>query len=978
MKRLRVARGVTSILRRRWAHVVLLLLALGVFANDPRAATPPSGTVSESSPVVTWNGPPVMTPTASPSCAGPNDPACDNFRLNIVPPASGSYQVKITIQPFGAGDWDLQVYAPNGTVVGSSGNAPSQAELVTLNNPTAGTYTVAAAPFAPLAAPASYSGRAELLKVPTPPPPPPPGSEPIAFFNHVAPAPLGRPSSDEPSIGCNWKTDKAMFVGALDTYRITFDDCTSPARASWEDKSFVTTSVITLDPILFTDRVTGRTIVSQLSAKCSSMAFTDNDGNAWTPSQGCGINSGVDHQTVGGGPFAAPLTRDPNGSVYPHAVYYCSQDVALAQCARSDTGGLTFGPAVPIYDLTECGGLHGQVKVSPADGTVYIPNRNCGGEQAVVVSEDNGITWEPRRIPGADPGNLDPSVGVANDGTVYFGWNSAGVEPMVAVSKSKGVSWFNSRNVGAPFGIQSSIFPAVVAGDPDRAAIAFHGSTTAGGGGDDPDWPGDWFLFVAHTYDGGNTWTTVNATPNDPVQRGTICPNGIGCENGTRNLLDFMGASIDRAGRVLVGYADGCVGNCVKDRPNSFTAVSTIARQVNGRRMFAQFDAVSVPAAPLATATFDACPNPAAVILAWSTPDDRGSPISAYRIYRRTATGTFSLLASVGAGVNSYTDTTTDSTQTYFYQVTAVNGVGESTACAEVSASCPSGGQPEDACTFPGVTIVTDGTNDFTLPVGMPSAFGPALDIQRLTIAEPVSLGPGKIMFVLKMVSLQNLPPSTTWPIQFRANGLDFVARMHTNALGQVFFTLALGTNTSPITNPGTPADLTSGFSADGNIRIVVSRGAIGAGVEPGQNLDMFLVRVRSPEGGAALTPDNMPDSLARTGTYTVKGSENCQPPNSPPNAVDDTASTTRKNPVVINVVVNDTDPDNDPLAVTGVSQPSNGTAMSNGDGTVTYRPNSGFTGTDGFDYTISDGRGGSDTAHVTVTVKKSQNRPRQ
>jgi hypothetical protein len=257
----------------------------------------------------------------------------------------------------------------------------------------------------------------------------------------------------------------------------------------------------------------------------------------------------------------------------------------------------------------------------------------------------------------------------------------------------------------------------------------------------------------------------------------------------------------------------------------------------------------------------------------------------------------------------------------------------------------------------------------------MPTLFGPALDLQKLSIAEPGSLGPGKIMFVLKMVSLQNVPPSTTWPIQFKApNGADFVARMHTDALGQVFFTLASGTNPSPVTNPGVATDPASGFSADGTIRIVISRAAIG-NAAPGQNLTDFLVRVRSPEAGAALTPDNMPDSLARTGSHTIKGSENCQPPNRAPDAVDDTATTTRKNPVVINVAANDTDADGDPLTVSAVTQPANGAAINNLDGTVTYRPNNNFTGTDSFSYTIGDGRGGSDTGNVSVTVNPKPKR---
>jgi uncharacterized protein YegL len=89
-----------------------------------------------------------------------------------------------------------------------------------------------------------------------------------------------------------------------------------------------------------------------------------------------------------------------------------------------------------------------------------------------------------------------------------------------------------------------------------------------------------------------------------------------------------------------------------------------------------------------------------------------------------------------------------------------------------------------------------------------------------------------------------------------------------------------------------------------------------------------------------------------------------------PPIAVADSTSTAPGTPVVISVRDNDSDPDGDPLTITNVTQPANGTAVINPDGTVTYTPNSGFTGTDTFTYTISDGRGGTATATVTVTVR--------
>lgn len=979
--------------RALWSLVLGTIVCL--VPSVLRGATPTNGTVSEANPLIAWTGP--LMPATGAGCDSPNNAACDNFQLTVLPPSSafGAYVVEIRLDPALEGDWDIEVYDVDGALVDSSGGFPGQSEVVVLRSPTAGTYTVAAAPFAPAVGPDvdgdltpdSYAATAELK----PDTAAATAAEPVSYAVHQAPSPFGR-TAGEPSCGVNWNSNRVMFISRTQTLRITLDDCTSPARDTWEDKSYLTTSIISGDPILFTDNATGRTFVSQLLAvglgtpagvipiltKQSLMAFTDDDGENWLPSQGSGINSGFDHQTVGGGRFVDPLARDPEGEIYPHAVYYCSQDIADAYCARSDDGGLTFGPAVPIYAATECDGLHGAVKVAPNDGTVYVPNKSCNGQQAVVVSEDNGLTWDVREITGSTDGPWDPSVGIATDGTVYVLYGDGDGRPKVAVSEDKGRSWINIRDVGAnvvvgsQVGVKHVAFPVAVAGDPDRAAVAWLGSTepTPGGSGDDPDWPGDWYLYAAHTYDRGLTWTTVNVTPNDPVQRGTICGGGTGCSNGTRNLLDFMDSDVDAFGRVVVAYADGCIGPCVDARPNSFTEVATVARQVNGPRLFAAFDALDVPGSPQVRAVFDACPAPGLVVLSWPAPDDHGSPITSYNIYRRrVGDADFTLLATVNDDVRTYTDTDFDQTQQNLYRVTAINAAGESTseACAVVSPQCPGGGGSQDPCEEPGVTILTDATGDFTLPVGMQTVFGPALDLEQLSIAEPEELGPGRIMFILKVVNLENVPPDTTWPIQFRApNGSDFVARMHTDPLGQVFFTLAPGTDTSPLTNPGIPADSASAFTPDGNIRVVIPRSAIG-NAAPGEDLTMFLIRVRSPEGAVAPTPDNLPEGLTPTGTYTLRGSENCACP--APDAVDDVASTRENTPVVVSVVANDSDGGAPPLTVISVTPPANGSASNNGDGTVTYRPDSGFVGGDAFDYTIQNGCSAEDTAAVHVAV---------
>ncbi len=93
-------------------------------------------------------------------------------------------------------------------------------------------------------------------------------------------------------------------------------------------------------------------------------------------------------------------------------------------------------------------------------------------------------------------------------------------------------------------------------------------------------------------------------------------------------------------------------------------------------------------------------------------------------------------------------------------------------------------------------------------------------------------------------------------------------------------------------------------------------------------------------------------------------------PPNQPPVAANDTATTDLGVTATINVLANDTDPDNNPLTIQSVSKATSGTT-SVFNNQVRYTPNTGFSGTDSFTYTITDGIFTS-TAAVTVTVRNT------
>jgi len=107
---------------------------------------------------------------------------------------------------------------------------------------------------------------------------------------------------------------------------------------------------------------------------------------------------------------------------------------------------------------------------------------------------------------------------------------------------------------------------------------------------------------------------------------------------------------------------------------------------------------------------------------------------------------------------------------------------------------------------------------------------------------------------------------------------------------------------------------------------------------------------------------DNQGNNVTATVTVTVTDVKMA------PTAVDDAETTDENTAVTINVLGNDTDPDGDTLSLVGNTAPTNGTASISG-GNIVYTPTVGFSGTDTFDYTITDTDGNNVTATVTVTV---------
>jgi hypothetical protein len=252
-------------------------------------------------------------------------------------------------------------------------------------------------------------------------------------------------------------------------------------------------------------------------------------------------------------------------------------------------GGLTFG--APVIVSGSCNAFHGHVKVSP-DGTAYVPSTYCGPRVGGFRTLDNGAHWASYEITGThtQAGGFDPSLATTPDNTLYEAWaDGLNNHPMVGRSTTHAASWDRVTDLAATVSppITASTFQAVVAGNDGSVAVAFLGSTTGTGNPFAAGYHGVWDLYVSFSYDGGLTWTTVKAT-SDPVQRGCLY-DSVASSSCHRNLLDFMDATLDAQGRVLVGYADGCVKTCLTTTTNDDQwgdAWATIARQTGGMGLY--------------------------------------------------------------------------------------------------------------------------------------------------------------------------------------------------------------------------------------------------------------------------------------------------------------------------------------------------------------------------------------------------------
>ncbi|HTW05930.1 MAG TPA: Ig-like domain repeat protein [Acidimicrobiales bacterium] len=385
-------------------------------------------------------------------------------------------------------------------------------------------------------------------------------------------------------------------------------------------------------------------------------------------------------------------------AIYSGTASYATSDGSTVQVVEQHT---TVGPA-NVFANTGAITLNNPTSSAPEQATPYpsdIFTSNLGPVSGLTVTLD-GISYPysqdleallvgPQGQSMVLFSNVGPDTGTtdASNVTVTFSDAASSAIPQSTPLGSPGSS-VTTKPVDYS-GSDATTFPAPAPASGYSLA-APEGSSTLGGlfGGTNPD--GTWSLYVLTNGEGDGLscgtcevaggWSidftvatqtvTFSTTPPSPGVAGTTYDASATASSGLPITYSVDASST--AGACSVDSTTGVVsflaaGTCVLDADQAGDGNYDSATKSQ------TIDVVSPPGAPTG---LSATPGNGQVSLSWSAPtSDGGSPITSYNVYEGTSSGGETLFAITSG--TTYPVTGLSNGTKYYFEVTALNGVGE-------------------------------------------------------------------------------------------------------------------------------------------------------------------------------------------------------------------------------------------------------------------------------------------------------------
>ncbi|MDR3651387.1 MAG: Ig-like domain-containing protein, partial [Paludibacter sp.] len=485
---------------------------------------------------------------------------------------------------------------------------------------------------------------------------------------------------------------------------------------------------------------------------------------------------------------------------------------------------------------------------------------------------------------------------------------------------------------------------------------------------------------IQYSIDGGNTWTTW-ISGNISIPAGItvlkICIPTID-DNIVEPTETFSLTTTVTSGNTTNGSASG-IGTIIDNDAATLALTGFTVTETDGSQTQNFIAKIDKPAAK-------------DIVLSFNTTDGTALAGSDYTAQAGTVVTIPAGSTSVNIPVVILGDLIAEPTETFTGTVTLTNANGQTVTLGTTTATATIIDNDALNVSINDVTVNENaGTATFTVTLGGSTENSVSVDFATAdntalagsdytTTSGTVTFPAGSVSGTTKNITVPILDDNIVEPTEtFFVNLSNLVSSStatisDNQGIGTIIDNDAIASNDIITTNEDTPIKINvlanDTFAPDDIVKVTdVSTPANGSVVI---NPDGTVTYTPAPDFNGTdtftytVTVTN-PDGTKTTETATV--TVNVTPV---PDVKDDTVTTPEDTSVTISVLANDTFKGTN-HALTGVTQPANGSVVINPDGTVTYKPNLNFNGTDTFTYTVTvtnpDGTKTTETATVTVNV---------